>query len=149
MKKLLLIFPLLILGCDQSLNVSIENNSDKPYYCSPPTIMVSAQDASVPISQIAEDCEAGDSLLLHYWEQGAVNYDQLSDYDYRPVSVINKVCDHSKEIVVQKVVDTINFLPDGTLTPNGWREWDISCIYSGKKEYRPITQLMNNLEKQK
>ena len=62
-----------------------------------------------------------------------VNYDDFQDYEYRPVALINLVCDHSKEIVVQVVEDT---LESDAFKPIGYKSWDISCIYSGRKTYR-------------
>jgi len=149
MKKLLtLLLPLLIIGCDQSFEVNIESNSDKPHYCSPPPIRVTEDNESLGLGVFAEECNIGDTVLFYYWEEASVNYDQASDYDYRPVSVINKVCDHSKEIVVQKVIDTTNFTTEGLIMPQGFRGWDVSCVYSGQKELRGITELMNKIKNQ-
>lgn len=148
MKKLLaLLLPILLVGCDQSFKVNIESNSDKPHYCS---VYVSAteSDESFSDSEFNEECKAGDTVLFHYWEEAPVNYDQASDYDYRPVALINKVCDHSKEIVVQKVIDTTNFQTKGLIMPQGYRGWDVSCVYSGQKELRGITELMNKIKNQ-
>ena len=123
---------LITVGCDQGINVSIESQPEEQFYCSPSPLVSTEGNEILEIFRIHDECKPGDSLLLNYVESG-VNYDSLSDYDYRPTSVINKVCDHSKEIVIHMVEDRLDM---ETYPSDGIRNWDISCIYSGRKTYR-------------
>lgn len=132
-KLLLLLLGFGLIGCDQNLNIDLSSSSREMHYCTPTPIIVSPDNASGK-SNIRESCNPGDSMLLNYIELGDVNYDAPSDYEYRPVSVINRVCDHSKEIVIVKVIDSSDF--NNPMNPNIYRSWDISCIYSGHKDYR-------------
>lgn len=121
------------VGCNQGIKVNIESQPEEQFYCSPLGMFVTKEKTAPEIFRIHDECKPGDALLLHYTEYAEVNYDDFQDYEYRPVAVINLVCDHSKEIVVQVVEDTVE---SNGLKPTGYKSWDISCIYSGRKTYR-------------
>ena len=133
MKRLIsLCLVLFFVGCDQGININIESEPEEQFYCSPSPLVSTEESERLEIFRIHDECKPGDSLLFNYFES-SVNYDNASDYDYRPTAVINKVCDHSKEIVINMVIDRLDMK---AYPPKGIRSWDISCIYSGRKTYR-------------
>ena len=133
MKRLIsLCLVLFFVGCDQGININIESEPEEQFYCSPSPLVSTEESERLEIFRIHDECKPGDSLLFNYFES-SVNYDNASDYDYRPTAVINQVCDHSKEIVVHVVADTMESYG---LNATGYKSWDISCIYSGRKTYR-------------
>ena len=133
MKRLIsLCLVLFFVGCDQGININIESEPEEQFYCSPSPLVSTEESERLEIFRIHDECKPGDSLLFNYFES-SVNYDNASDYDYRPTAVINQVCDHSKEIVINMVIDRLDMK---AYPPKGIRSWDISCIYSGRKNYR-------------
>ena len=127
MKKLILISALipLLVACDTDLKVDIGKGKKDNYYCEPLL-------AERKLSNARRDCKVGDSMFFGFSSQ--LSTSSPTEVDRRLHSVIARVCDYDKEIVITEV-DRIEFDVTNKLVT-----WDVSCVFGGVKSYRPLEE---------
>jgi hypothetical protein len=127
MKQLILISALipLLVACDTDLKVDIGKGKKDNYYCEPYLVKGN-------IDESRRDCKVGDSMFFGFSSQ--LSTSNPTEADRRLHGVISRVCNYDKEIVITEV-DRIQFELTNILVT-----WDVSCVFGGVKDYRPLEE---------